>query len=27
MDGLTFDSQAEAKYYEQLKWLKVSKQI
>ncbi|PRS02347.1 hypothetical protein C6W22_20805 [Bacillus atrophaeus] len=27
VDGITFDSRAEAKYYEQLKWLKVSKQI
>ncbi|QEV91029.1 DUF1064 domain-containing protein [Bacillus velezensis] len=27
VDGFTFDSRAEAKYYEQLKWLKVSKQI
>lgn len=27
MDGITFDSRAEAKYYEQLKWLKMSKQI
>jgi len=27
VDGITFDSQAEAKYYEQLKWLKYGKQI
>ncbi|MCY8844654.1 DUF1064 domain-containing protein [Bacillus inaquosorum] len=27
VDGITFHSIAEAKYYEQLKWLKVSKQI
>ncbi|MCY8729440.1 DUF1064 domain-containing protein [Bacillus inaquosorum] len=27
VDSITFDSRAEAKYYEQLKWLKVSKQI
>lgn len=27
VDGITFDSKAEAKYYEQLKWLKQSKQI
>lgn len=26
-DGYQFDSQAEAKYYEQLKWLKQTKQI
>lgn len=27
IDGHTFDSKAEAKYYEQLKWLKQAKQI
>ncbi|MDQ0816042.1 hypothetical protein QF033_000620 [Bacillus pumilus] len=27
VDGITFDSKAEAKYYEQLKWLKKAKQI
>lgn len=27
VDGITFDSLAEAKYYEQLKWLLVNKQI
>lgn len=27
VDGITFDSRAEAKYYEQLKWLKQAKQI
>lgn len=27
VDGITFDSKAEAKYYEQLKWLKQTKQI
>lgn len=27
VDGITFDSRAEAKYYEQLKWLKKAKQI
>jgi hypothetical protein len=27
IDGITFDSQAEGKYYEQLKWLKQAKQI
>lgn len=27
VDGITFDSKAEAKYYEQLKWLKQAKQI
>lgn len=27
VDGITFDSKAEAKYYEHLKWLKQGKQI
>ncbi|MBQ4815794.1 DUF1064 domain-containing protein [Bacillus pumilus] len=27
VDGITFDSKAEAKYYQQLKWLKQAKQI
>lgn len=27
IDGITFQSKAEAKYYEQLKWLKQNKQI
>jgi hypothetical protein len=27
VDGITFDSKAESKYYEQLKWLKQAKQI
>lgn len=27
IDGITFDSIAESKYYEQLKWLKQAKQI
>ncbi|WP_353856457.1 DUF1064 domain-containing protein [Bacillus sp. Bos-x628] len=27
VDGITFDSRAEAKYYQQLKWLKKAKQI
>lgn len=27
VDGIKFDSRAEAKYYEQLKWLKKAKQI
>lgn len=27
IDGITFDSIAESKYYEQLKWLKQNKQI
>ncbi|MEH7651990.1 DUF1064 domain-containing protein [Bacillus safensis] len=27
VDGITFDSKAEAKYYEHLKWLKQTKQI
>jgi hypothetical protein len=27
IDGITFDSKAEAKYYEQLKWLKQAKEI
>lgn len=27
VDGVTFDSKAEAKYYEHLKWLKQAKQI
>lgn len=27
VDGITFDSKAEAKYYNQLKWLKQAKQI
>ncbi|MCC9090707.1 DUF1064 domain-containing protein [Bacillus pumilus] len=27
VDGITFDSKAEARYYEQLKWLKQAKQI
>jgi hypothetical protein len=27
VDEITFDSQAEAKYYQQLKWLKQAKQI
>ncbi|ASB52578.1 DUF1064 domain-containing protein [Bacillus velezensis] len=27
VDGITFDSRAEAKYYEQLKWYKAFKQI
>ncbi len=27
VDGITFDSIAESKYYEQLKWLKQAKQI
>lgn len=27
VDGITFDSKAEAKYYEHLKWLKQAKQI